>query len=189
MVKSEAGMLRTRTAILDAAARILGRRPDAGMAEIAEETGVSRATLYRHFPNRELLHQGVAHAGITRLAEEFAAADLDRLPADRAMARIAAIVVRSGAAYAPVLGQSAGFCDPADVERTIQPIRKVIDRGIGDHALRGDLHPDAMFGMFTAVLERALWLTVGEVVSPEEAGDAAVSIFLHGASDREASKA
>ncbi|MEV0347284.1 helix-turn-helix domain-containing protein [Nonomuraea sp. NPDC050680] len=43
-------MRRTRSAILDATARVLGRRSDAAMAEIADEAGVGRATLYRHFP-------------------------------------------------------------------------------------------------------------------------------------------
>jgi TetR/AcrR family transcriptional regulator, mexCD-oprJ operon repressor len=35
--------------------------------------------------------------------------------------------------------------------------------------------------MFTAILERALWLTIGELMTPEEATEAALAIFLNGA--------
>lgn len=44
---------RNREAILDAAVEVLERDPDASVDEIAEEAGVSRATLYRHFRTRE----------------------------------------------------------------------------------------------------------------------------------------
>jgi hypothetical protein len=53
-------MAPARSAIRGAAARVPGRRPDAAMAEIADDAGVGRATLYRHFPTRESLPQSVA---------------------------------------------------------------------------------------------------------------------------------
>jgi AcrR family transcriptional regulator len=106
VVKSDAGMQRTRSAILDAAARVLGRRADAAIAEIADEAGVGRATLYRHFPTRESLLRGVAEAGMAELVEAFAAANLDELPADRAITRIIAVYLRNGAKYAAVIGQA-----------------------------------------------------------------------------------
>jgi AcrR family transcriptional regulator len=44
---------RNGEAIRAAAIRVLARDPGAGMAEIAAEAGVGRATLYRHHPTRE----------------------------------------------------------------------------------------------------------------------------------------
>jgi AcrR family transcriptional regulator len=181
VVTSEAGLQRTRTAILDAAARVLGQRPDAAMAEIADEAGVGRATLYRHFPTRESLQRGVAAVGITELAEAFETANLPRLPADRAIARITAVVLRNGAKYAAVLGQASGLCDPADIERTTRPIREVIDRGIRDRVLRDNPPGDALFAMFSAILERALWLTIGGRMTPEDATETVLTLFLDGA--------
>ncbi|WP_063737297.1 TetR/AcrR family transcriptional regulator [Streptomyces sp. RTd22] len=174
-------MQRTRAAILDAAARALGRRTDAGMAEIAEEAGVGRATLYRHFPTRESLLRGVAQAGITELVEAFDAAHLDELPADRAIGRIIAVFLREGAKYAAVIRQADEYCDPADMERTVGPVREVIDRGVRDQVLRDDLRADAVFAMFSAIVERALWLTIDDTMTPEEAAETAVTIFLNGA--------
>lgn len=44
---------RNRTRILDHAAKLLAADPDASMVQIAEASGVGRATLYRHFASRE----------------------------------------------------------------------------------------------------------------------------------------
>lgn len=175
-------MQRTRTAILDAAGRLLSRRPDAAVAEIADEAGVGRATLYRHFPTRESLQQGVAEVGITEIVDAFEAAGLDELPSDRAIARLTAVVMRNGAKYASVISKSnAELCEPADIERAVRPIREVVDRGIRDGVLRNDLRGDTVFTMFTAILERGLSLTIGEQMTPEEATEAVLAIFLDGA--------
>jgi AcrR family transcriptional regulator len=46
---------RNERRILDAAARVMSERPSSGMAGIAAEAGVGRATLNRHFATREEL--------------------------------------------------------------------------------------------------------------------------------------
>jgi serine phosphatase RsbU (regulator of sigma subunit) len=52
---TRADALRNRERILDAADRILARRPSATMADIAAAAGVSRSTLHRRFHDREQL--------------------------------------------------------------------------------------------------------------------------------------
>ncbi|WP_199725490.1 TetR/AcrR family transcriptional regulator [Nocardiopsis sp. Huas11] len=42
-------------AVVAAAVRVLGERPGASMRDVAEEAGVSRQTVYAHFPSREAL--------------------------------------------------------------------------------------------------------------------------------------
>jgi AcrR family transcriptional regulator len=172
---------RTRTTILDAAAHVLRRRSDAAMADIADEAGVGRATLYRHFPTRESLLRGVADTGTAELAQGIEAADLDGLPVDRAIARLTGVFLRTGAKYAALISQLDEYHDPAAKERVIKPVRDVIARGVHDGVLRGDLAGDTMYEMFTALVERALWLTIGGALTPEAAAESVVSLFLDGA--------
>jgi TetR/AcrR family transcriptional repressor of mexCD-oprJ operon len=181
VTKADGATERTRAVILDAAARVLGRRPDAAMIDIADEAGVGRATLYRHFPTRESLLQGAADAGASELADGIAAANLDDLPIDRAIARLTSVFLRTGAKYAALLTQGEDHRDAADKQRVIQPVRDVIDRGVRDGVLRADPPADVLFEMFTALVERALWLTVAQTTTPEAATDAVVDLFLDGA--------
>ncbi|MGI8845787.1 MAG: TetR/AcrR family transcriptional regulator [Thermoleophilaceae bacterium] len=57
---------RNREAVLEAAIRLLAERPGASMREVAEASGLGRTTVYRHFPQREDLVQGLFH----RVVEE-----------------------------------------------------------------------------------------------------------------------
>jgi AcrR family transcriptional regulator len=172
---------RTRAVILEAAARVLGRRPDAAMADIADEAGVGRATLYRHFPTRESLLQGAEEAGIAELTEGIEAANLGELTVERAIARLTSVFMRTGAKYAAFITQDDDHQDSVDKQRVIQPVRDVIDRGVREGVLRADPPTDVLFEMFSALLERSLWLTVAGTTTPEAATDAVVDLFLDGA--------
>ena len=172
---------RTRQAILDAAGRALGRKPDAAMTDIAEEARVGRATLYRHFPTRESLVRGVQDAGVSELLEALASADLDTLPAARAIARITNVFLRTGAKYAAVVSQDDEHTDHPPHERAIVPVRDTIERGIRNEELRADLPDGALFAMYDALIGRALLLAVTGQMAPEQAADAVVSVFLNGA--------
>jgi TetR/AcrR family transcriptional repressor of mexCD-oprJ operon len=175
---------RTAASILDAAARVLGRRPDAAMADIADEAGVGRATVYRHFPTREALLRALAETGTRELADGIAAANLDELPADRAIARLTAVFLRTGAKYAAVISRAVVQPDPAAKQRVIQPVRDVLVRGVAEGVLRDDLPHAGLFELFSVLVERALWLTVADAVTPEVAAEVVVSLFLDGARQR-----
>jgi serine phosphatase RsbU (regulator of sigma subunit) len=55
--RSDAALNRTR--LVEAARHLLATQPDASMAQIAAEAGISRGTAYRHFTSRELLVDAV----------------------------------------------------------------------------------------------------------------------------------
>jgi TetR/AcrR family transcriptional regulator, mexCD-oprJ operon repressor len=181
MVRPDTATVRTRAAILDAAARVLGRRPDAAMADIADEAGIGRATLYRHFPTRESLLQGVTESGTTELADALIAAGLDELPVERAIARVTSVFLRTGAKYAALISQMEEHPDPVAKEKVIGPVRGIFVRGVRDGTLRADLPADALFEMFSALVAHALWRTIGGGTTPEAAAEAVVTVFLDGA--------
>ncbi|WP_327189703.1 TetR/AcrR family transcriptional regulator [Streptomyces xinghaiensis] len=61
---------RSRAAILDAATRVLNAEPDAGLEAVAGAAGVTRQTVYAHFPSRDQLLLAV----VERITEEAVAA-------------------------------------------------------------------------------------------------------------------
>ena len=74
-----------QSAVLDAAIRTLAERPDASMDEIARAAGVSRQTVYAHFPSREVLIDAVTeHAG-AEFTALFGSLELDQVPPPQAL--------------------------------------------------------------------------------------------------------
>jgi len=79
-------------AILDAAIAVLARRPDASMEEIARRAGVSRQTVYAHYPSREALIRAVQQRALAETIAAMDAAELHVGPAAAALDRL----VRAG---------------------------------------------------------------------------------------------
>jgi AcrR family transcriptional regulator len=74
---------RSIDSILDAARTRLGERPDASMEEIATAAGVTRQTVYAHFPSRDALIAALLYAVGEETLAAMDAAGLDTAaPAD-----------------------------------------------------------------------------------------------------------
>jgi AcrR family transcriptional regulator len=79
---------RSIAAILDAAARVLGRDPQASVEEIAKAAGTSRQTVYAHFPSRDHLLSALIEWATDRVVAELDAANLDSVSASQGLARL-----------------------------------------------------------------------------------------------------
>ena len=66
---------------------LLGRQPDASMDEIATAAGVSRQTIYAHYPSRDALLQAVTQHITAEVSQELGGLDLDRGSAIDALGR------------------------------------------------------------------------------------------------------
>jgi len=78
---------RSIAAILVAAGRVLGERPDASMDDIAKTAGISRQTVYSHFPSRDALLSALLARFTERVVDAIDTADLDTGPAADALVR------------------------------------------------------------------------------------------------------
>ncbi|NRQ31891.1 TetR/AcrR family transcriptional regulator [Nonomuraea sp. NN258] len=78
---------RSIEAILDAARLVLSERPEATMEDIAVTAGVSRQTVYAHFPSRDDLIATLVEAAAAEYAALLDEADLDTAPPADALAR------------------------------------------------------------------------------------------------------
>ena len=78
---------RSIDAILNAARTVLGERPDASMEDIAATAGVTRQTVYAHFPSRDALIAALLHAVGAETLAAIDAARLDTAPPADALRR------------------------------------------------------------------------------------------------------
>ncbi|MBO0776571.1 MAG: TetR/AcrR family transcriptional regulator [Actinobacteria bacterium] len=75
-------------AILRAAADALNANPAASMEDIARTAGVSRQTVYAHFPSREALLDAVTQRATAEVAAALDEAGLDDAPPAAALSRL-----------------------------------------------------------------------------------------------------
>lgn len=75
-------------AILHAATQTLNANPAASLDDIARAAGVSRQTIYAHFPSRETLVEAVIDKLSAEVTTAFNAAGLDSLPPAEALIRL-----------------------------------------------------------------------------------------------------
>jgi len=78
---------RSIDSILNAARVVLGERPDASMEDIAATAGVTRQTVYAHFPSRDALIAGLVESAAAEYAGLLDEAGLDTAPPADALAR------------------------------------------------------------------------------------------------------
>jgi len=183
-MSKDARNARTAAAILDAATQALAEHGrGANMAEFAAAAGVSRATLYRYYPDREALLAALAAHALADAAARLADAGLERAPVDEAIERIVRALAAVGDRYGVLLREVEA--DPNEIERLIAaPMRAVFARGLESGLLRQDLSADVMLELFGGAIVASLKLIQQGRLGVEEASAAAASVFLDGARAR-----
>ncbi|MFJ8933921.1 TetR family transcriptional regulator [Streptomyces sp. NPDC102364] len=178
---------RSRAQVLDAAARLLRRQPDAGMAAIAQAAGVTRQTVYAHFSSRE----GLVRAAVDRMTAEsvtaLEAAMLDEGSATAALLRFLDASWRSFEENAPLLQAAAPPPQPGDRAGRDREEDRGREKGRGREEDRDrELHEPVterlarlvergqQAGEFTPDLP-AHWLVASTVALGHAAGDEATS--------------
>ncbi|SCL30879.1 transcriptional regulator, TetR family [Micromonospora rhizosphaerae] len=119
---------RSVSAILDAAIRVLGERPQASMEEIAAAAGLSRQTVYAHFPSRDALVAAVFQRMTDDAIAAMDAADLDEGPAPAALLRLLDAGWRTIQRF-PMLQVDTGSADPDLHGPVVDRLLRLIERG------------------------------------------------------------
>lgn len=129
---------RRSAAILQAAIDLLARKPQAGMEEIAAAAGVSRQTVYAHYPSRDRLLAAVIEYLTAEVVAAFDTLDLDRGSALDALGRWVEAAWRVVARY-PILLTEAVATPSGDEYQRHLPISsrliQVLERGRRDGEL------------------------------------------------------
>ena len=114
------------SAVLDAAVRTLAERPDASMDEIARAAGVSRQTVYAHYPSREALIDAVTQQAGAEFTVLFDSLELDQLPPPQALTKLLELGWQVAGRYPFLWWQPAVSADK-DEERHGPILERMVD--------------------------------------------------------------
>lgn len=177
---------RNTAAIVDAGLDCFLADPQASMAAVARAAGVSRVTLYSHFPTREAL----LDAALDRAVDE-AAATLEALDGEGGAAEAGAeedlgLLVRSSwrilDRHSAVFAAVSAALPPERLrerhDRILAPVRRLIGRGRESGELRTDLSADWLVTVvYTLVHAAAAEVQAGRM-APAEAPEILTATVL-----------
>ena len=180
---------RSIDAVISAARTVLGERPDASMEDIAAAAGVTRQTVYAHFPSRDALIAALLYAAGAETLAAIDAARLDTAPPVDALRQFIDIgwqlIRRNPLLLGPALARSPqpGNHDPhqAGTARLEQIIRRGQRAGDFDRTLPATWLAVAIVGLVRTAAEQ---VAAGRLTSSKAAALALDSTLrLCGAAD------
>jgi AcrR family transcriptional regulator len=130
-------------AILQAATETLNADPGASVEDIARAAGVTRQTIYAHFPTREALLDAIIERAAAEVTAAFDAAGLDDLPPSTALVRLLETGWQTAARY-PLAWHLPAVSPQDDASRHAPVISRLLDlieRGQGAGDLDATLPP------------------------------------------------
>lgn len=119
---------RNVAATITAATRVLGERPQASVDEIAAAAGVTRQTVYAHFPSRAALVRAVVEQLTAEALAAFDAAALDEGPATDALLRFVSTAWRLFDRHPFLLAGAEEAMSAADAEALHAPVLTRLER-------------------------------------------------------------
>lgn len=155
----EAVAERNLEAILDGAERLLARHESPTISAVATEAGVSRPTIYAHFPDRQRLLEALVARTVGRVMEAVDSAQPQRGPALDATARVIAASWEHLARHQDMAAASAAELSPDAMRRAHgaarDAIRALVERGRAEGAFRADLPLDWLVTATLALIHGA----------------------------------
>lgn len=146
-------------AILDAAERLLERHVPATISAVASESGVSRVTVYAHFPTREQLLEAVAERALRATVIVIEAARLDEGTAAEALDRALEVAWQRLSRY-DAIAQATGEQLSSDARRRLHDtamarVRRLAERGREQGEFRTDVPAEWLVASFYALIHAA----------------------------------
>ena len=146
-------------AILDGAERLLARSEPISMSSVASEAGVSRQTLYAHFPDRERLLRAVVERAVHRWIAATEEVEPERGPAIEALVRLVTVGWQEISRSSHVARVASVELDPETVRRAhesgVELVRRLVRRGRRDGSFRSDVPAEWLVSAFFGLIHTA----------------------------------
>jgi TetR/AcrR family transcriptional regulator, mexCD-oprJ operon repressor len=173
--------------IVEAAVSVLTADPGASMQEVADRSGVHRATVYRHFPTRETLLIEIRRRSFEDAQQALSACRLEEGSATEALRRLFDALAAVGDRYLLLASRMTVEPQLRDrAEELGQPILAVIERGQRSGELRSDQPVRWLAMLVGAVVMHGMQAVAEGTLAREELVSALTSSFLSGAAARPA---
>ena len=178
-VKRRADAERNLSRIIEAATALLAVNREASMAEIAEASGLVRATLYRHFPTRDDLLREIYSAALDDALEAIVAVGPDRGRVTEAIARVVDALLVVGDRYRILSEERRGYPELREQEESVgAPLIALVDRGRRNGEIRADLPLRWQVAALGSLINEALRAVGREDIERAEAGTLVTRTFL-----------
>jgi TetR/AcrR family transcriptional regulator, mexCD-oprJ operon repressor len=170
-------------AILDAAERLLAARRPATISAVAEESGLSRVTVYAHFTDRKELLAAAAERAVNRWIAAAEEARLQEGPADDALRRVLELGWEEISRSSGIAEAASAELDPETLmqshDRGQALIRRLVERGRREKVFRTDVPAQWLVATFFALVHAAHAEVTAGRLRPKPARDALVRTIPH----------
>lgn len=151
-------VVRNRGRILSSAAHVLGENPNASMSEIASHSGLSRATLYRHFSSVDELMYATREHVLTLLQSATERVQNRASSPTEVVEELAQELMLIAKKYRGILSTTPDI-DPKFVRRReilLENLEEVIAQGQAAGQFRQDVSPRWVLTSLLGLLESSL---------------------------------
>lgn len=177
--KRRADAERNLTRIIESATGLLAVNPRASMAEIAEASGLVRATLYRHFPTREELLRAIYSTALEDALSAILAVEPERGKATDAIGRVVDALLVVGDRYQILQAERRDYPELREQEESVgAPMIALVERGQRDGELRDDLPLRWLVAALASLVTEALRAVARGDIDRAQAGGLATRTFL-----------
>ena len=146
----------TKEAILQATAEVFSNRGEgASMAEIAEVSGVARATLYRYFPNRECLLDALMESALADLEKGICQSDLESVELGEAVARLTRVFFTLSSKYNYLVRSGVKKDRVKEFRLAVKPALEGFKSAQRRGLIRQDIPADICFNFYLGVTKSA----------------------------------
>jgi AcrR family transcriptional regulator len=140
------------------------------MTDVARAAQLTRATVYRHFPNREALEEAIRTEALAAAAAALAGCRLDEGSGLEALRRVIDALSAEALRFRFMLLEGPDH-DPAFLAkraRVLAPVLEVVERGQREGSIDADLSPAWVVTSMASLLVAAVRATASAATSASE---------------------